>query len=142
LMGATALGTSVIATATKFVAGRARPYTELGNHSFKPFHGREDFASFPSGHAVAAFSLSAVLAERIRNPWASIGLYGIAGLCSISRVYSRDHWVSDVFFSGALATLTARSIVHWDENEQKPATPPQGFQIVPGLSGIAVVWRF
>lgn len=139
---ASALSTSVLTeTALKFVVGRARPYAGLGHATFKPFNGKAAFVSFPSGHTVVAFTLSAVLAERIHNTWASIGLYSLATLAGASRLYSRDHWLSDVVFSGALSTCVAHSVVRWYERgmNDEEAT---GLHIIPRINGVAAVWRF
>jgi hypothetical protein len=140
LMGSTLLLTSVITTAGKAVIGRARPYTDFGNHKFKPFNGREDFVSFPSGHTTVAFAVSAVLAARIKNPWASVGLYGVATAAAVSRMYTRDHWFSDVVFTAAYTTAVSQSVVEWFEKENEDGE--HVFNIVPTPSGLSVEWRF
>ena len=42
-----------------------------------------------------------MLAERIDNIYASIGLYGLAGLTAYQRIYSDNHWISDIFLGAA-----------------------------------------
>ena len=128
--------------ALKFAVGRARPYTGLGNSTFKPFNGKADFLSFPSGHTVVAFTLSTVLSERIKNIWASIGLYGLSTLVATSRMYTRHHWLSDVVFAGALSTFVARSVVHYYENGMREGSGATGLRIIPKPNGVMVVWRF
>lgn len=140
---ASALSVSVVTeSALKLIIGRARPYTGLGNSTFKPFNGKADFLSFPSGHTVVAFTLSTVLSERIKNTWASVGLYSLATLVAASRMYTRDHWLSDVVFAGALSTFVARSVVHYYENGMTEESGATGFRIVPQANGVMVVWRF
>ncbi len=140
---ASALSVSVLTeSALKIIVGRARPYTGLSHDQFRPFNARADFVSFPSGHTVVAFTLSAVLSERIKNTWASIGLYSLATLTAMSRMYSRDHWLSDCVFSGALSVFTARSVVKWYEGGMKEEDGSTGLHFIPQSNGLMVVWRF
>ena len=140
---ASALSVSVVTeTALKIVVGRARPYTGLAHDQFRPFNARADFVSFPSGHTVVAFTISAVLSERIKNTWASVGLYSLATLTAVSRMYSRDHWLSDCVFSAALSIFTARSVVQWYEGGMKEEDGSIGLQLIPAGNRLIVVWRF
>jgi len=138
LAGTAFLVSASISTVTKFVVGRARPYNELGNHSFKPFSFSEDFVSFPSGHTVVAFSISSVLAERIGNPWATVALYGLATATAVGRIYQDQHWLSDVVPAALFASTVGRSIARWYEGEQ--GEPSLG--VLPGPGTVTVVWRF
>ncbi len=140
LAGTATLVSASISTVTKFVVGRARPYTELGNHYFKPFDASEDYISFPSGHTVVAFSVSSVLAERIGNPWATVGLYGLAAATGIGRMYRDDHWLSDVVPAALYSAFIGRSIVRWYEQMDTNAT--SSLEVVPGVSSLTLVWRF
>lgn len=141
LMGSTLLLTSAITTAGKIAIGRARPYADFGNHEFRPFNVHADFMSFPSGHTTTAFALSAVLAARIKNPWASVGLYGAATAAAVSRMYTRDHWLSDVVFAAAYTTAAAHSIVKWFENERENERDAHTLNIIPTTSGVSIVWQ-
>jgi membrane-associated phospholipid phosphatase len=96
--------------------------------------------SFPSGHTTVAFAVSAVLAERIKNPWASVGLYGAATAAAVSRMYTQDHWLSDVVFTAAYTTAIAHAVVKWFEKENEGDA--HAFNIVPTTSGVSIVWRF
>ncbi len=77
----------------KTVVGRARPYTGQGNHSFHFLAGSATKGTdgFPSGHAIAAWSVLTPFAEEYHMPW----LYGLGVITDLSRVGSRMHWVSD-----------------------------------------------
>ena len=140
LMGGTVLFTTAATTLGKAVIGRARPYTGFGSREFSPLKNRSAYRSFPSGHATNAFAISAVLASRIKNPWASVGLYGVATFTAVSRIYSDDHWLSDVVFAAAYSTAVAHSIVNWFENESSESS--HGFRFMPTPNGVSVVWRF
>jgi hypothetical protein len=54
--------------------------------------------SFTSGHAIGAFAMAEVVAQRYHQhrwvPWAA---YGLAGLVAFSRVSNQNHFPSDVF---------------------------------------------
>jgi hypothetical protein len=127
----------------KFAAGRQRPYAAANQWNYKPFNVKNEFNSFPSGHATVAFALSSVLAQRIGNVWASIGLYGFAGLTAVSRVVNNQHWVSDVFFGSVLGLGAGYFVVHMEnEREHRPGHGAYGFSIYPSLNGLNVVWKF
>lgn len=95
------LYSGIITTVSKTVLGRARPNQERGSDYFKPFTIDDGFVSMPSGHSTVAFALSSVLANRIHNVYASIGLYTIAGVTALSRIYHDQHWASDVILGSA-----------------------------------------
>ncbi len=142
LAGSAIVLSGTISTVTKIVVGRARPYTGRGHAAFKPFSFTvDDFASFPSGHTIVAFAFSGVLAERIGNTWASIGLYGLAASCGISRLYEDQHWVSDVFFGAVISVSVSRSLVRWFESGGDDSGG-SGLRIVPGAQTITLVWTF
>jgi len=131
----TTLGTEIL----KPIVGRARPYTGRGPHFFDPFTLSDDLHSFPSGHTAAAFTLSSVLAARIDNPWATAGLYTLASATAFSRLYTDDHWFSDVIFSALTASAVGRTLVSSFEGDEPPST---GFQLLPSPTGITLVYRF
>jgi membrane-associated phospholipid phosphatase len=142
LAGSAIIFSGTISTVAKLVVGRSRPYTERGHMSFKPFSlPLVDVASFPSGHTIVAFAFSGVLAERIKNVWASIGLYGLAASCGISRIYTDEHWVSDVVFGSIISVWVSHELVRWFETEGG-ATSESGIRIVPGAQSLTLVWTF
>ena len=95
----------------KAVSGRSRPYVNEGPYKFH-FIGKNNSSwSFPSGHSTAAFSVSKVLAARISNPYATIGLYVLASLAAVQRMYSDDHWLSDVILGAAIGTAVGHIVV-------------------------------
>jgi hypothetical protein len=100
----------------KIGVGRFRPYTDKGDRAFNPFSINDQSASFPSGHTLTAFTVSSVLARRIDNPYVSCGLYGIALLTGVERIYSDNHWLSDVVFGAILGTVIGRSVAHSDDD--------------------------
>jgi undecaprenyl-diphosphatase len=57
-------------------------------------------SSFPSGHACNAFMVAAFLAQRFRRK--RYGLYGLATLVALSRIYLGVHYPSDVLVGAGL----------------------------------------
>jgi membrane-associated phospholipid phosphatase len=68
--------------------------------------------SFPSGHAIGAFSVATVIARRYGNHrWVPYVAYGGAALIGFSRLSLSSHFASDVFMGGALGYSIARFAV-------------------------------
>jgi len=68
--------------------------------------------SFPSGHAIGAFSMAAIVAERYRShrwvPWVA---YGLAGVVGFSRITLQEHFPSDIFAGAALGYAISHYVV-------------------------------
>jgi membrane-associated phospholipid phosphatase len=142
LAGSAIVIAGTISTVTKVLVGRARPYTGDGHLTFRPFSvPLVDVASFPSGHTIVAFAFSGVLAERIHNTWASIGLYGLAAACGVSRMYTDEHWVSDVVFGAFISISVSHTLVRWFETGGDPSGE-SGLRLVPGAQSLTLVWTF
>jgi membrane-associated phospholipid phosphatase len=66
-------------------------------------------SSFPSGHAMMAFSVADVFAQRYRHhKWVPYVAYTLATAISFSRVTTGAHFPSDVFFGAATGFAIAR----------------------------------
>ena len=104
------LWTGVVTTMIKATFGRSRPYRNEGNVRFHGIQFSDKYWSFPSGHSAVAFTLSSVLSERIHNTAASIGLYSLAGMTALARVYHNEHWFSDVFLSAVIGTSIGTAV--------------------------------
>jgi membrane-associated phospholipid phosphatase len=98
----------------KAVVGRARPLADIDNSvNFGFMRGLKDdrYRSMPSGHTASAFALASVVSSETVRWWPhsrwTIGtiVYGAAGLTGISRMYTNDHWASDVLIGGAIGTI-------------------------------------
>jgi membrane-associated phospholipid phosphatase len=67
---------------------------------------------FPSGHALAAFSIATVFAGRYRrHRWVAWTAYGLAGLVGFSRITLQAHFPSDVFVGAVLGYTISHYIV-------------------------------
>ena len=133
------LYSGIVTTVLKSVTGRYRPYTNAGSNFFLPMQIDEGRLSFPSGHSTVAFAISSVLSNRIHNVYASVGLYTLAGVTSLSRVYRDDHWVSDAFFGSAIGYFIGDYI---SSNSVSSSKNKLSYKLYPGLSNINLVVSF
>ncbi len=116
----------------KVIIGRSRPYTNDGSTQFQGIQFVEEHVSLPSGHSTAAFALSTVLAKQIKNNYATIGLYSLATLTALSRVYTDVHWTSDIFLGAAIGVVTGNFVsrIHLHESGQS------SMRIIPTIGGM------
>jgi len=61
--------------------------------------------SFPSGHSSASFGVALMVAHFYPILWAQIGVYLVAAFIGLSRIYVREHYLSDVIAGAILGTL-------------------------------------
>jgi membrane-associated phospholipid phosphatase len=105
----------VLMVVIKAISRRQRP-TELpvaGPYSDTFFHSNGSIfgngTSFPSGHAMMAFSVATVFARRYReHRWVPYVAYAAASAIAFSRVTTGAHFPSDVFVGSALGFVIAR----------------------------------
>ena len=134
---------NTIGTVAKIGIGRARPYTEEGRESYKPFSTDTAHTALPSGHTTSAFSIAAVFADEYDNPWVGVTAYGLASAVALERVYDDQHWASDVFAGAVLGIVAGKSIVYLHKRKETgsvylvPLYPPGGQGV-----GVAAVLRF
>lgn len=118
LAGESVVDAEILGWVLKNATGRMRPSAVPpgGSYSdtwFKTYHPilRGD-TSFPSDHAIAAFSIATVFAHRYSNhrwvPWVA---YGGAALVGFSRISLQAHFPSDVFAGAAFGYIISRFIV-------------------------------
>ena len=103
---------TVFYTATKAVLRRERPDKTDNSHKFTTPFRKNDFTSFPSGHANTAFSVATGFAMQYRHlkwvPWVA---YSLAGLTSLSRIYQDRHWASDVIIGSAIGHYVTKTVI-------------------------------
>lgn len=81
----------------KYLMGRGRPDQLL-----------RDEPAMPSGHTAMAFALATSLSDDIGRPWATVGLYTMAGAVGWSRINDNRHWLSDVAAGAVLGIASAK----------------------------------
>ena len=125
-------------TVLKTLIGRSRPYVGEGEYRFHGLQFNTEHTSLPSGHATVAFSVSSILAERIHNVYATIGLYSLATLTVGARVYNDEHWFSDTFLGAAIGTVSGFAVARLHEQKNDGIS----LSIVPSIDRIGICLAF
>ncbi len=134
------LFSGIITNATKVIAGRSRPYTERGPNFYTMFTLDDGSVSFPSAHVTVAFALSSVLANRIHNVYASIGLYSLSTVTALSRLYTDYHWTSDVVIGAAIGYFVGDYIS--SDRKKGDSKCKVSYNIYPTINGLGMNLTF
>jgi len=130
----------IIQIPARIIAGRARPLTGDKNTSFELLKGSGQFrSSFISGHSVIAFSFSTILSKQIDNIWASIGLYTLASLTPLSRLYDDKHWLSDTVIGTAMGVFIANTVIDY---HKKMNDDENNVLLIPSINRLSLIYRF
>jgi membrane-associated phospholipid phosphatase len=119
LAGEAVLDSEILTSVIKDVDRRFRPASvppggDFSHSWFQETRGSYigGVGSFPSGHAIAAFSIATVFAKRYPNPrWHVWLAYGLASLVGFSRLSLQSHFSSDVFAGAALGFTITHYVV-------------------------------
>ncbi len=119
----------------KYSSQRNRPQADKG----KQFWFKSGFSlqhdSFPSGHAIIAFSMATIVAEQYKNTWWAPPLaYSGATLTCFARVHDQKHWSSDVFTGTVLGFFIAELVIR--------TTPKLAIAPSDDLSGVSLEYKF
>jgi membrane-associated phospholipid phosphatase len=97
----------------KFIVGRGRPFVggEANAFNFAHFAGTEAYASFPSGHAVAATALA--FAVSVLWPRLRVIMIVYAFLIIVSRLVLLAHHPSDVVAGALVGVVGAMIVRYW-----------------------------
>ena len=132
----------------KVATERPRPREDEGRGRF--FQGG---FSFPSGHAVAAWSMAAIVASEYNDrTLIKVGAYGLATAVSISRFTGRNHFLSDALVGSAIGYGIGRYVYHAHHraasgDETTTTTETKRFTVIPLIAprqesfGVFVAWR-
>ena len=105
LAGEAAIDAIGVNTVFKYAFQRERPFSDQGSGHF--FQGG---TSFPSDHAVAAWSIASVIAHEYPGPLTDLLAYGAATAITASRVMGKEHYPSDVLVGSAIGWLIGREV--------------------------------
>lgn len=144
LIGESLVFAGITTQAVKMLAGRSRPSRGEGVWFFAPLQTDNGRMSLSSGHTAVAFAVSSVLSERIGNMWASVGLYSLASMTALSRVYDGEHWLSDVLVGAAIGTSAGIAVTAWEakRTEHSQKGEAQTLLLFPTPNGVLCVYRW
>jgi hypothetical protein len=115
LAGEAVANDAIVMIVLKAITRRARPseFPPNGRYNDTFFATHNSFlgngSSFPSGHAMMAFSVADVFSQRYRqHKWVPYVAYTLATAISFSRVTTGAHFPSDVFIGAALGFSISR----------------------------------
>jgi membrane-associated phospholipid phosphatase len=121
---------SAIGSIVKVFVGRTRPFVTPGEPWHWSFmHGLTDarYFSMPSGHTYTSFAFAAAIGVASAR-WKSAtrtamiaGAYTAALLVAFARVYTNQHWFSDVFVGALLGCATGALLARWHERHPRTA---------------------
>lgn len=129
MMGELLLTVLLVQQPVRIAVGRARPLSNEGHLSFRPFTFGNDYASFISGHAWSSFGISNIVARQIDQPWAWIGFYSLATITALSRLYADSHWLTDVVLGSVLGYVISTTI--WKAERDEAPAPELSLQPPP-----------
>jgi hypothetical protein len=131
---------AIIQVPSSFIFGRTRPHSTDNNLEFNFFDGfKQENASFISGHTAIAFGISNILSYQINNPIATVGLYGLAAVTPLARLYDNQHWFSDIFMGAAIGLFVSNKIININASGKKNK---KSLSFFPAKNGIGVMYVF
>ncbi|HBS87768.1 MAG: hypothetical protein A2W91_11365 [Bacteroidetes bacterium GWF2_38_335] len=135
MLGAkTFLISGLFAAIPKILFNRYRPYNGKSPDPgmwMGPF-APDFYRSFPSGHTTSIFSVATIVASEYQNTvWVPVLCYSIATASGLSRIYSNDHWLSDVMCGAAFGIAMGKLI--YNSNNWKLSINPYSGRNNTGL---------
>jgi len=94
----------------KAISMRERPTVDNARGKFFQTHVGLD-SSFPSDHAIVAWSSAAAIAGEYNGKLTQITAYGLATGISVARILARQHFPSDVLVGSAVGWMIGRYVV-------------------------------
>lgn len=109
----------LISILIKWLLGRYRPIMlEKGFFGFNYFGVGYELNSFPSGHAITAFSLATAIS--ILFPRAGIAAFIIAISIGMSRIMITSHYLSDVIGGAGIGILCTLAVKYFFDRNKIP----------------------
>ena len=138
-----AIDSVIVGGVLKGITQRARPADGRERSEF--FDGG---SSFPSGHAIQAWSAATVIANEYHDrKLIKFAAYGIAGAVSVARVTEHKHYISDVLVGSATGYAIGRYVYsahHRDPSitqSRWPAITPE-YNRHARQYGVGLTWSF
>lgn len=109
----------LIQSVTKTVIGRARPSNGADKFDFDFFSNEAGYHSLPSGHTVLTFSMAHSIAKQFESIWIKAGIYGLASIPPISRLWADAHWFTDVALGAVISIAVVDCVDNFLFKEKK-----------------------
>jgi membrane-associated phospholipid phosphatase len=117
------LYSGILFTVIKHIGHRQRPFQSSPLNPYLwggPITDNLEHTSFPSGHTTMAFTFAAVVGGHFKEtPWIPVVAYSLAVLEGLSRMYSNEHWSSDVLIGAALGYGVGTFVVNQNKTRLK-----------------------
>ncbi len=113
LAGEALLNGLAVNTAVQLATGRERPSQDFGRGRFG-----QSGRSFPSDHAMAAWSVASVIGHEYPGPLTKVLAYGLASAVSASRVTGKEHFPSDVLVGSAIGWFIGQRVYRAHHNPE------------------------
>src|SRR5271165_6159694 len=127
LAGEAAVNSVIVAETMKLAFRRPRPTAANGGSC------GSGGASFPSEHAMAAWSIAGVIVREYPGPLTKLLAYGAASGITLARVGAREHFPSDVAVGSALGYLVGRYVYRAHHDPELPGASLGNFEKDTGL---------
>lgn len=116
------VNSTIVVESLKGVTERERPTTDDGHRRVDDARGRFERGgtSFPSGHAINAWTLASVMAARYPDRrLVKYGAYSLAAIASASRMTQRKHFPSDIVVGAVLGYFIGHYVVRAHSPEEQ-----------------------
>jgi membrane-associated phospholipid phosphatase len=125
----------------KYALDREGPMVDNARGDFWPrgIKGWPNSPSMPSEHAMNIWSFAHVVAGQYNGIATNVLVYGLAGTVSVSRVFARQHFPSDVLVGSALGWCTGGYVLHRRSHEN--GIPDISTVETPLGRGVGLTWN-
>jgi hypothetical protein len=131
----------ILDEALKYAIDREGPRVDNARGKFWPrgIRGWPNSPSMPSEHAMNIWAFAHVVAGQYNGIATSFLVYGVATGVSVSRVYARQHFPSDVLVGSTLGWITGGYVLHRRSHEN--GMPDVSAIETPLGRGIGLTWN-
>ena len=109
---------SAITQLLKMLIGRPRPYAlgdsryaNMTSDALQWFSMNKDFASFPSGHTTAVFSLAWFAITQLPGKRSRVAVFALATVVAFTRVALAKHYLADTIAGAAIGIIVSQAMV-------------------------------
>jgi membrane-associated phospholipid phosphatase len=135
----------LIQSVSKTVIGRARPSNGADKFDFDFFSNEAGYHSLPSGHTVLTFSMAHSIAKQFESVWVKAGIYGLASIPPISRLWADAHWFTDVALGAVISIAVVDCVDKFLFKEEKVAYSHKNklnWQLQLGVNTVGIIGTF